>query len=251
MTEDPHQPRNYDAVLGNQALPPTGGAVLGGLAGLKLRFSRFTEEQKISALSEALKHGEAGLDLVIQALGDSSPLVQWNAYYLLQERPELNIKEVLQEYWPSISPIALECNKLGSLLAVGNWKEADLETVRMMLRVSGKNTNSLLKLPDIERLPHPLLDMIDRLWLGRSNGQFGLSVQHQIWQDIGGNADADYQTWYHFCDRVGWRVNNCWVPYEQFTFGLDAPKGHLPFLAVGGFGVVICLHSLFSRLETR
>ena len=90
---------------------------------------------------------------------------------------------------------------------------------------------------------------IDQLWLGCSHGTFGLSVQYQIWQEIGGNADANYQTWYRFCDRVGWRVGDCWIPYDSFTFGLDAPKGHLPFLAVGGFGVVVCLQSLFSRLE--
>ncbi len=251
MAEHPNQPREYDAVLGNQALPPSGGVVLGGIEGLKRRFSRLTDEQKIAALSEALKYGEAGLELIIQALGDFSQRVQWNAYSLLRERAEPRVRQLLREYLPSISPGAIECSRLAGLLAVGNWQEADLETAAMMLRVSGKDSNSLLKLPDIEQLPHQFLRTIDKLWSGCSNGKFGLSVQYQIWQEIGGSADAEYKTWYRFCDRVGWRVDDSWVPYDRFTFGLDAPKGHLPYLAVGGFGVVICLQSLFSRLETR
>lgn len=249
MAENPNQPREYDAVLGNQSLPPDGGVVLGGLEGLKQRFSRFTVEQKLVALSQALQYGEAGLELVIQALGDSAERVQWNAYSLLRERAEPSTRQILQEYLSSVSPVTSDCTRLGGLLAVGNWKEADRETAAMMLRASGKNSHSVLKLPDIERLPHQFLRTIDQLWLGCSDGLFGLTVQYQIWQEIGGNADANYQTWYRFCDRVGWRVGDCWIPFDSFTFSLDAPKGHLPFLAVGGFGVVVCLQSLFSRLE--
>ena len=186
MAENPNQPREYDAVLGNQALPPDGGVVLGGLEGLKQRFSRFTVEQKLAALSQALQYGEAGLELVIQALGDSAERVQWNAYSLLRERAEPRIKQILQEYLPSISPVTSDCTRLGGLLAVENWKEADRETAAMMLRASGKHRNSLLKLPDIERLPRQFLRTIDQLWMGCSNGTFGLTVQYQIWQEMGG-----------------------------------------------------------------
>src|SRR5919199_3082583 len=186
MAENPNQPREYDAVLGNQALPPDGGVVLGGLEGLKQRFSRFTVEQKLAALSQALQYGEAGLELVIQALGDSAERVQWNAYSLLRERAEPRIKQILQEYLPSISPVTSDCTRLGGLLAVENWKEADRETAAMMLGGAGEHRNSLLKLADIERLPRQFLRTIDQLWLGCSNGTFGLTVQYQIWQEMGG-----------------------------------------------------------------
>jgi len=249
MVENPNQPREYDAVLGNQALPPEGGVVLGGVEGLKQRFSRLSAEQKVAALFEALKYGEAGLEIVIQALGDAAELVQWNAYSLLRERADPRIKQILKMHLPSISPVTLDCTRLGGLLAVGSWKEADRETSNMMLKASGKDNNSLLKLPDIERMSGEFLRTIDQLWLGCSGGLFGLSVQYQIWREIGGNADADHKTWYRFCDRVGWGNGDTWIPYEQFTFSLDAPQGHLPYLAVGGFGVVVCLQSLFSRLE--
>jgi hypothetical protein len=248
MPKHSHQPREYDAVLGNQSLPPAGGVVLGGMEGLKLSFSHSTEARKIAILKEALNYGEEGLELVIQALGDAAERVQWNAYSLLRERAEPKIRQILQDYLPSVSPVTSDCARLGGLLAVGNWKEADRETATIMLRASGKDSNSLLKLPDIERLPPQFIRTIDRLWMGCSDGKFGLTVQYQIWQELGGNAHANYKTWYRFCDRLGWGNGETWIPYNDFTFSLDAPQGHLPFLPVGGFGVVVCLQSLFSRL---
>lgn len=249
MTNSPNQPKAYDAVLGSQALPPVGGVVLGGLEGIKQRFAHFTVEQKIAALSEALKYEQAGLDLVIQALGDRSQQVQWNAYSILRERAEPRVKQVLHEYLPAISAVGMDCTRLGGLLAVGKWQEADRESATLMLKASSREKAGLLRLKDIEMLPSLALRLIDQLWLGCSNGHFGFSVQNQIWQSIGGTRNANYETWYRFCDRVTWRVNGHWVEYDRLTFSLDAPKGHLPFLVVGGFGVVVCLQSLFSRLE--
>ncbi|NET61987.1 MAG: GUN4 domain-containing protein [Symploca sp. SIO2E6] len=249
MTENLNQPQADDAVLGNQALPPSGSLVLGGLDGIKQRFPHYSVEQKIATLLEVTKYGQPGLDLVIQALADASELVQLNAYSILKERAQPRIKQVLQEQLTLNSLVEMDCTQLGGLLAVGRWQEADRETTAMMLRVVGRETSGLLKLADIERLPRAFLQKIDQLWWGCSEGNFGLNVQKQIWQTVGGKADANYQTWYRFCEQVGWRVNNCWVEYPQFTFGLGAPQGHLPFLAVGGYGVVVCLHNLFSRLE--
>ena len=65
---NPNQPRAYDVVLGSQAKAPLGGVVLGGLEGVKQRLSSGAVEYQLAALSEALKYGDAGLDLVIQAL---------------------------------------------------------------------------------------------------------------------------------------------------------------------------------------
>jgi hypothetical protein len=39
-----------------------------------------------------------------------------------------------------------------------------------------------------------------------------------------------------FGNDVGWRENNSWIKYAQFTFSLNAPQGHLPeYLEVLGF----------------
>ena len=100
MTENQNQPREYDAVLGDQSQVPLGAAVLGGIPGVKTRLASPIVEVKITALSEALKYGDAGLDLIIGALGDESMAVKFSAYSLLKDRDEPKIKELLQKYLP-------------------------------------------------------------------------------------------------------------------------------------------------------
>lgn len=84
MVENSHQPTDYDAVLGGQAPPPTGGVVLGGLDGLRRRFALPIHEQREAALSDALKYGDAGVDLLVEALNDEALLVRATAYKFLQ-----------------------------------------------------------------------------------------------------------------------------------------------------------------------
>ena len=102
MTENPNQPRKYDAVLGGESQVPLGVAVLGGITGVKSRLASPIVEVKIAALSEALKYGDAGLDLIIAAL-DESMQVHLAALSLLKDRNEPNIKQQLQKYLPTFS----------------------------------------------------------------------------------------------------------------------------------------------------
>src|SRR4028118_178916 len=101
MTENPNQPREYDAVKGGESQVPFAAAVLGGISGLKSRLASPIVEVKIAALSEALKYGDAGLDLMIGALQDESMAVKLAAFSLLKDRDELNIKEQLHKYLPT------------------------------------------------------------------------------------------------------------------------------------------------------
>ena len=64
MADNPNQPRENDAVLGGQTLLPVNSGIWGGLEAVKSRLAGALEEQRIAALSEALKYGEVGLDLV-------------------------------------------------------------------------------------------------------------------------------------------------------------------------------------------
>lgn len=75
MTENPNQPKEYDAILGVQATPPVSAAVLGGLEGVKQRLASTSVAQRVAALKEALKYGQAGLAVVIHILEDESPLL--------------------------------------------------------------------------------------------------------------------------------------------------------------------------------
>ncbi|BBD70350.1 GUN4 domain protein [Nostoc commune NIES-4072] len=100
MTDNQNQPRDYDAVLGGQSPPPIDGVVLGGIEGIKRCLSNPVANVRIAALSEALKYGDAGLDILIQALQDKSRLVQRFAYRVLKQRVEPQVKQALQTYKP-------------------------------------------------------------------------------------------------------------------------------------------------------
>ena len=100
MSENQNEPREYDAVLGGQNSIPVNAAVLGGLPGVKSRLASPIVEVRIAALSEALKYGEVGLDVIIQALHDESMQVKFAAYSLLKDRDDLKIKPQFQDYLP-------------------------------------------------------------------------------------------------------------------------------------------------------
>ncbi|MDZ8138137.1 MAG: hypothetical protein RM049_23000 [Nostoc sp. DedQUE04] len=75
-------------------------AVLGGIERVKQLLAHGKVEQKIDALLDAFEYGEAGLDLIIEALQNSEVDVQEAAYWLLQESTEPRAKLALQLYNP-------------------------------------------------------------------------------------------------------------------------------------------------------
>ncbi|MBD0346441.1 MAG: WD40 repeat domain-containing protein [Coleofasciculus sp. Co-bin14] len=100
MVEYSNQPKNDDLVLGTQAATPSQAMVLGGLEGVRSRLRSPVASQQVAALSEALKYGEAGLDLVIQALSLRSWQVQTAAVSILQERTQPRVRQALLEHNP-------------------------------------------------------------------------------------------------------------------------------------------------------
>ncbi|MBW4646730.1 MAG: GUN4 domain-containing protein [Goleter apudmare HA4340-LM2] len=120
---------------------------------------------------------------------------------------------------------------LQDLLAAGQWRAADRETLTLMLKVAARTKQGWLDIESINKFPNTDLATIDQLWVKYSNGRFGFSIQKRIWESIGGIADADYQTWCEFCDRIGWRQNHYWLFYSDLTFSSSAPLGHFPAAA--------------------
>ncbi|AFZ06641.1 Sulphatase-modifying factor protein [Oscillatoria nigro-viridis PCC 7112] len=110
MPNDQNQPREYDAVKGGQNLTPVDAAVLGGIAGVKSRLASPSVEVRIIGLSEALKYGEAGLDLILGALQDESVQVKLAVYSLLKDRNEEKIKQHLQNYFFDFDVITVDSN---------------------------------------------------------------------------------------------------------------------------------------------
>ncbi|MEP0856686.1 serine/threonine-protein kinase [Trichocoleus sp. DQ-U1] len=145
----------------------------------------------------------------------------------------------------------IDYRQLQTFLALGKWQEADEETTTVMLKISSRETEGWLRVEDIKNFPMSDLRIINQLWIKHSKGRFGFSVQKYIWERIGGTRSANYEILCILGDRVGWRIDGAWVPYEEFIFDCDrAPAGHLPsgyvFCEVGWW---VGLLNLFYRLE--
>ncbi|WP_258007374.1 GUN4 domain-containing protein, partial [Cylindrospermopsis raciborskii] len=135
--------------------------------------------------------------------------------------------------------------KLETLLKAQMFKEADEETDRVMLAVANRQSEGWLRKEDAEKFPCKELRTIDNLWLKYSQGKFGISVQQEIYKNLGGTKQFDVNVWRSFGDRVGWRngILNSWlIGYSDLNFSLSAPTDHLPHLSVslgrvrGGYG---------------
>jgi WD40 repeat protein len=134
MPDHPNQPQQYDAVLGEQTPIRAGSAILGGLEGVNRHLDSAVEEQRIAALSEALKYGEAGLDLVIRALQDESEKLQRAAYLLLRERTEPKVKQTLWEGVKRHLDSAVEEQRIAALSEALKYGEAGLDLVILALQ---------------------------------------------------------------------------------------------------------------------
>jgi serine/threonine-protein kinase len=161
---------------------------------------------------------------------------------------------------PTISSVSVQLNsarnvdytRLRDLLAAGKWKEADQETVKVMLKATRREKEGYFNRESIENFPCDDLRTIDQLWVEYSQGHFGFSVQKKFWLEVCGKDD-DKAIW-KLGDYVGWRNEFHWLDYEDLTFNMQAPPGHLPgFLGVGLFvylgGGRHLLIRIFSRIE--
>ena len=122
--------------------------------------------------------------------------------------------------------------KLKNLLAAQKWKEADLETTRVMIEITGKESLDKIKPDDIQKFPCNAIMVIDQLWRKYSCNKFGFSIQLKLYQSVGGNMDtirAQRNEYLHkTAEKIGWRKNNQPVDRSQFNFCLEAPQGALP-----------------------
>lgn len=120
--------------------------------------------------------------------------------------------------------------RLRDLLAAGKWKEADEETLAVMLKASSRERQGWFDTESISNFTFTDLRTIDQLWVKYSNGRFGFSIQKKIYLSVGGKADGKYyeEAWDRFSDRVGWRVKGNWIDYEDVAFKTSAHEGYLP-----------------------
>ncbi|WP_298911526.1 GUN4 domain-containing protein [uncultured Nostoc sp.] len=133
--------------------------------------------------------------------------------------------------------------RLRDLLAAGKWKEADEETLAVMLKASSREEEGQFNTESINNFPCTDLRTINQLWVKYSNGRFGFSIQKKIYLSVGEKADGEYgeydeEAWEEFGDRVGWRVKGNWIKEEsEVAFNTSAPEGHIPILLYSAFSV--------------
>jgi len=142
-----------------------------------------------------------------------------------------NLEQKLENVLMLLSDV-YRFGKLQELLAAGKWKEADEETTRVMLEVTGKHNKEVLTPDDVKEFPATALKVIDNLWLKYSHDRFGFSLQLQAYQELGGTIDTlraqDLGMLRKLGDEVGWRQNGQWVTGEEVNFSQDLPPGFLP-----------------------
>ncbi|ARV59806.1 hypothetical protein BZZ01_15265 [Nostocales cyanobacterium HT-58-2] len=127
-----------------------------------------------------------------------------------------------------LSERGVDYRRLRNLLTAGEWKEADQETFAVMLKATGGK--SLWDFDPINNFPCTDLRTIDQLWVKYSDGRFGLSVQKRIWESVGKDSPTRRELLEYFGVRVGWWGGKWkrWLYYEDLTFNINAPHGHLP-----------------------
>ncbi|MEB3341248.1 GUN4 domain-containing protein [Okeania sp.] len=186
--------------------------------------------------------------------------LEWVLYHLEQLNPEslaetlYNINEKLDAMptpEPPMSEVGIDYYPLINLLAAGKWRKADELTWELLLQVALRAEEGWLHLAEIENFPCTDICTIDSLWEYYSHGLFGLNVQQRIWESVSGEYGK-------FCDRIGWRDGESWKYYDELSFSLEAPEGHLPIIvwrqrACYGVGQMMAAETflaLRSRLAT-
>jgi len=132
---------------------------------------------------------------------------------------------------PNFEATSSGYKRLERLLKGKRFKEADSETNKVMLAVTNRESEGCLRYEDTgNSLEFFELRTIDNLWLKYSQGKFGISVQQEIYETLGGTKELDLRVWNSFGKKLGWREAGHWIDYNRLNFSLSAPTGHLPYI---------------------
>lgn len=129
----------------------------------------------------------------------------------------------------------LNLTQLEMLLSEKRWQEADEETNRLMLWAAYAENSGTMHHLKVLDFPEETLTAIDALWAEHSNARFGFNIKRRVYIELGTDATPPYkedevlpEKLLTFADYVGWRVDGRYLNYEELTFDITAPVGHLP-----------------------
>jgi uncharacterized caspase-like protein len=131
---------------------------------------------------------------------------------------------------PLDSEIGVDYRQLRNLLKAEQWREADQETLQVMLKATNRVSEGWIDAASLQNFPCKDLKTIDKLWVMASDGHFGFSVQKKIWEDCGSPTNSG-KKWNQFCVKVGWqnKETTAYVNYFELKFNQSlSPKGELP-----------------------
>lgn len=190
-------------------------------------------KNQLQMAEELAASGADGLNVLMNFLLDrrSQPagLLEGKIYQTLFQAKTSDTQAFLQTHFPQgVVPLQSENNidyaPLQALLAQQDFQAADRLTLEKMCELAGAlaTQRKWLYFTEVENFPTSDLQTINLLWLLHSEGKFGFSVQRELWLGAGKNWE---KLWY----QIGWKNGNNWTRYPQeFTWSLDAPRGHLP-----------------------
>ncbi|MBW4466577.1 MAG: GUN4 domain-containing protein [Pegethrix bostrychoides GSE-TBD4-15B] len=188
-----------------------------------------------SQILEELATSEAGLTVLMRFLRERSTLeatpasiIEGKVYQTLRlANPQTQAflqAEFPQGIVPLTSERSIDYVPLQALLAEQSFEAADRLTIEKLCELAGEMAvqRKWLYFTEISSFPSTDLQTIDALWRVHSGGKFGFSVQRELWLSAAKN-------WEKLWHQIGWKTGNSWTRYPQeFTWSLDAPRGHLP-----------------------
>ena len=168
--------------------------------------------------------------------------------------------------------------QLADFLAAGRWEEADQETCCVMLQVAEREKQGYLHIEDLHKFPCEDFQMLDKLWVQFSKGDFGFSVQKKIWLEEGGwLAEERKASWWaellpkrlirrlfskgksveiirietilSFASRVGWmKKRDGRLPPGHFPFPRWSKDGNRWMREMGDLGDLDWVHQVHQEI---
>lgn len=197
------------------------------------RLNSESPKNQLQLIAE-LSGSESGLAVLMQFLQERlavapAGIPESKVYQVLVQAATPASEAFLQAQFPQgIVPLRsdrqIDYAPLQALLAKQEFQAADRLTLEKLCELAGDLAmqRKWLYFTEVGSFPTTDLQTINALWLVHSEGKFGFSVQRDLWLAAGKNWE---KLWY----QIGWKVGNNWTRYPQeFTWSLEAPKGHLP-----------------------